>query len=155
MLLDMIKKIIGQNHPEEVPVDVLQLLCDLETLRFDPPMEVQVIEEVLGSPVQMINDSAGYITFNNSKIYLYTFPFYQGNIYLGEYADRISLSNIHPDTGRQLDSDPPKDLPEAFLDRTSFLKAARLLALEDQSKITRDDDGFPNRELDIAYLTNF
>jgi len=62
---------------------------------------------------------------------------------------------MNPQTGESFDADVPKELPEAFLDRISFLKAARLLALEDQTKIMRGDEGFPAMELDLAYLTKF
>lgn len=155
MLLDMIKKIIGQDHPEEVPMDILQLLCDTESVRFDPPIESLTLEEVLNTPINKIDDSTAYIIYNNCRIYLYPFPLYQGNIYLGEYIDRISLSNVHADTGENIDNEPGKNLPEAFLDRIAFLKAARLLAAEDQCKIIRSDEGFPHRELELVYLTNF
>lgn len=155
MLLDMIKKITGQNRPEEVPLEILQLLCDLETLRFNPPIDIPTIEEALNSPVENIDDTAAYVIFDKCKIYLFSFPFYQGNIYLGEYVDRISLSNFHPDSEKTLDTESPKNLPEAFLDRIAFLKAARLLAEQDQSKIFRADEGFSHVEVDITYLANF
>lgn len=151
----MIKKIIGQDHPEEVPMDILRLLCDLESLRFEPPIDTLTFEEVLNTPINKIDDTTAYAIFNNCRIYMFPFPLYQGNIYLGEYIDRISLSNVHPDTGKSLDDEPLKNLPESFLDRIAFFKAARMLALEDQCKIIRSDEGFPHRELNIAYLTNF
>jgi|GEM_PF-2544601 len=155
MFLDMIKKITGQNRHEEVPMDVLQVLCDLQTLQFEPPLTTSSIEQILNAPITEIDESVSFLNYKNCKIYLYTFPLFDNNVYLGDHADRISISTIHQDTKALLTDEPPKDLMEAFQDRVSFLKAARLLALENQNTISRCDPGYPKTELDIEYLTNF
>lgn len=155
MLLDMIKKITGQNRTEEVPMEILQVLCDLQTLAFDPPVNTQTIVDVLNIELVEIDDTTAYFMYEKCKIFIYTYPMFENNIYLGDYTDKISMSKTHPDTGEIVDTEPPKDLMAAFQDRVSFLKAARLLAMENQNKIIRSDPGVPQMELDITYLTNF